>query len=153
MNKIKGKGQLILLTAVLIIVVVTTIGFFSYWYFGDKNKNVVKKPSIETQGCGELVTEDGKIKGTIPYSPVVKAKIIGNYQKDAEVCQWTINGNDFGTSKPYGDYCIRYGLTFYNVGEYKISYKVAGLENCPKTITLKIPGMTASKERGVYEVK
>ena len=120
MNRNKGKGQLVLLTAILIIVVVTTVGFFSYWYFGDKsNKKVETKTSNEIQGCGELVTEDGKTKGTIPYSPIVKAKITGNYQKDVEVCQWTINGNDFGTSKPYGDYCIRYGLTFYMLGSIK----------------------------------
>ncbi|MDD5693551.1 MAG: hypothetical protein WC437_02935 [Patescibacteria group bacterium] len=150
MNQLKGKKQLVLLVAILIIVVFAAVIFFGYWYLRDKKET---KTAKSNQSCGELVTEDGKKEGLAPYSPVVKAKISGNFDPSKEICQWSVNGKDYGKSKPYGDYCIRYGLTFYNIGDYKITNKIEGQENCPTETTLKVTGLTDAEKARQLTIK
>ncbi|MEI7690816.1 MAG: hypothetical protein WCI63_04305 [bacterium] len=127
------------------------------WWWTSKEaekKTQAEKAKAEAElGCGEITTEDGKYEGVGPYSPVVKAKIAGDYPKEQEICEWTVNGEYFGTSEPYGDYCIRYGLTFFHLGEYKVSYKVAGLNNCPKEKTLTITSLTPEETIRQKEAK
>jgi len=152
-NKTRRPTTLIVLVVVLVLLVA-----FGFWFFGQiyNKKNSDKETSTQKnsdEGCGPLIVEDGKVTGLAPFSPVVKAKIVGSFAKDKEVCHWTVNGQDYGTSKPYGDYCIRYGLTFRNVGDYKISYKVDGLKNCPQEITLKVTGLTEAQKASDLEIK
>ena len=149
-KKTKKLYFVILLAGLFMILVLVSAVLL--WYL-DQDTNNQKSKQVATEGCGPLVTEDSKIEGLSPYSPVVKAKISGEFPKDQEVCQWTINGKDYGTSRPYGNYCIRYGLTFHNIGDYKISYKVNGLENCPKETTLKVTGLSEAEKARLLEIK
>lgn len=135
----------LLLIIGLVLVLVLIILALCWWWFSKKTDEKAQEAKAKAEaesGCGDITTEDGKYEGVGPYYPVVMAKISGNYPKEQEVCEWTVNGEDFGKSEPYGDYCIRYGLTFYHLGEYKVSYKVAGLKNCPKEKILKITSLT-----------
>ena len=133
----------ILIIIVIVLVFILLIAGVIWWLISkEKEKETVVKEVTTEGSCGEIFTEDGKTEGIGPYSPVVEAKITGTFPKDKEICEWTVNGEDFGKSAPYGNYCIRYGLTFNHLGEYKISYKVAGFKNCPKEATLKITSLT-----------
>ena len=132
------------------IIVLLLIGGFVWWFVtkdkvNDTSNNTSPsgtEVTVAEGSCGEIETEDGQFEGVGPYSPVVKAKINGKLPKDQKICEWTVNGEDFGKTAPYGDYCIRYGLTFYHMEEYKISYTVAGLKDCPKEKTLKVTSLT-----------
>jgi len=151
-RKTKSKKVYIGILLVGLFLIILVLFGMIWWYSGQNVKNQKSKESVNT-GCGSLVTEDGKTSGLAPYSPVVKAKIVDSLPKDEAICQWTINGEDYGKSKPEGDYCIRYGLDFYRVGEYKVSYRVVGLENCSKEITLKVTGLSALEEARQLEIK
>jgi len=151
----KNKSIFIIILIVCLIFILLAVGAFLIWqtYYKDINKNNSFNQKTTQSDCGSLITEDGKTSGLAPYSPVVKAKIVGTFPKDKAICHWTVNGEDYGTSQPYGDYCIRYGLTFYNVGDYKISYKVDGLENCTNETTLKVTGVTEAEAKRIIEIK
>ena len=140
----KFSREKLFIIAALILALIVLVALV-IWWFVDKDSEKKAAEVNAAEGCGEITTEDGDTEGIGPYSPVVKAKISGDFPKDEEICEWTVNGEDFGKSVPYGEYCIRYGLTFYHLGEYKVSYKVAGLKNCPKEKTLKITSLTAEE--------
>lgn len=143
-DDIKNQIRLSVLLVILILLVIAAAVTAYFWY---NNEQKTEKVTTAATACGALITEDGKTSGVGPYQPDVKAKITGNYQKDAEVCQWTLNGSDFLKSKPYGEYCAYYGLKLNTVGEYKVSYKVIGQEDCAGSVALRVTGLTAEEEK------
>ena len=134
-----------ILVIILFLVIFSAAVGFVWWYFkAKKTKVAADKPITEEiveNGCGKLVTEDGKTEGMAPWQPIVKARITGIIPKNKEICHWVVNGEDLGNYKPYGDYCILYDLDFIQLGYYKVSLDVAGLENCPKDILLKVTSL------------
>jgi len=144
-----SRKKLFIVIGVILALLLLIVGAVWWWISKEaERKTQAEKAKTEAEsGCGEITTEDGKYEGVGPYSPVVIAKISGNYPKGQEICEWTVNGEDFGKSEPYGDYCIRYGLTFYHIEDYIISYKVNGLKNCPKSKTLRITSLTPEEDK------
>lgn len=136
----KKIGVLIL----LIVLILLVVGFV-WWYNQDKKaKDAAKKSALETaaeKGCGKIYSIDGETEGMSPWNPIVKAKLTGNFPKDKEICHWTVNDEDLGYYKPYGEYCVLYDLNFIQLGYYKVSLDVDGLENCPKEILLKVTSL------------
>ncbi|MEI7690867.1 MAG: hypothetical protein WCI63_04575 [bacterium] len=134
-----------ILVILLIMIMILTVAGFVWWYFKAKATKVnVEKTATEEiaeNGCGKIVTEDGKTEGMAPWQPIVKARITGIISKDKEICHWVVNGEDLGNYKPYGDYCTLYDLDFIQLGYYKVSLDVEGLENCPKDILLKVTSL------------
>ena len=134
-----------ILLIVFIVVLILAICGFVWWYFRDKKiKEDAQKAEIKaiaSEGCGEIVTEDGKTEGMAPWAPVVKAKITGDFPKDTEICHWIVNGEDLGKYKPYGDYCVLYDLDLIQLGYYKVVFTVDGLKNCPKEKILKVTSL------------
>ena len=143
--------------AFVLVILLVVVGVFFIWRWWDKRGDkLVQSPGLESTemtGCGEIIVEGNKKNGLSPFSPVLKAKITGNFNKDKEVCNWTVNGKNHVNSQPYNEYCILYGLTLYNVGDYRIGYKVNGLINCPKEVTLKVTGLTEKEKARQLEIK
>ena len=144
-----SRKKIFIIIGIILAFLLIIGGEFWWWTSKEAEKKTqAEKAKAEAEsGCGEITTEDGKYEGAGPYSPVVMAKISGNYPKGQEICEWTVNGEDFGKSEPYGEYCIRYGLTFYHKEDYTISYKVNGLKNCPKSKTLKVTSLTPEEDK------
>ena len=134
----------------ILLIVVMSLGAFVFWYLNEymnKNKVAIKK------SCGKLMTADGKTEGLAPYKPVLVGSVPGGNQNGIQYCVWTYNGNDFGKTVLYHGKCTRDGLSFSNIGTYKISYKAPFQGDCNSEITLKVTGLSEAEKQRILEVK
>lgn len=125
--------------SVIVFILITGLGVWYYLDYSAKDKDEKNKKATETvQQCGNLEAERGMTSGVAPFSPVLKAKITGNYDRTKAVCQWTINSVAIPDTYPVRGNCVFGGRSFATAGKYIIVYKVAGLSGCPKTVTVGV---------------
>ncbi len=141
-----------ILIVVVVIIVVIVLALF-YFYFKDELKLSRDNSGENQTTCGKLVTTEGQTEGLAPFKPMVKAKIDGNYDSQSRVCLWEVNGQNFGTSQPEDGYCVRAGLVFYNVGDYKVKLTVDGSKKCSEEMTLKVTDLTEEQKKVELEIK
>ncbi|MEI7690866.1 MAG: hypothetical protein WCI63_04570 [bacterium] len=118
------------------------------WYFlgqTDKGKPGTNKSEAEkkaaivaSQECGELIPDGGTLTSPAPFTPTLRAKITGLYDRTRAVCGWEVDGETLPNTFSYKGYCIFKGRTFTTPGKHTIEYKVDYLSGCPKTTTITV---------------
>ena len=131
----------VLLIILLVLLIILTVSVFWYIY-----KNNEKTKKVTTKSCGTLTTADGKTEGLAPYQPVLVGKVNLDDKYGIQYCQWSYNGNDFGKTILSQGKCTREGLSFSNVGTYKVSYKAPFKGDCNSEITLKVTGLSEAEK-------
>ena len=139
MKKMLTKKEIILIISVVLFLAVIGVGF---WYFMDyttKSENGgSEKTTKEADQCGKLIVEGGITSSLAPFSPTLRAKITGDYDRTTAICEWTINKVPIPNTYPVLGDCVFGGRAFATPGQYKLIYTVEGLSGCPKSATIVV---------------
>ena len=118
------------------------------WYFlgqtekgksgTNKSETEKKATTVASQECGELLSDSGSLTSLAPFTPTLRAKITGLYDRTRAVCGWKVDGEALPNTFSYKGYCIFKGSTFTTPGKHTIEYKVDYLSGCPKTTTVTV---------------
>ena len=147
-DKSKTKNSLKIIFIILIAIFLLSFVGLAVWYFfgqSDKDKPGTNKSEAEkkaatatSQECGELMPDGGTLTSVAPFTPTLRAKITGLYDRTRAVCGWTVDGETLPNTFSYKGYCIFKGKTFATPGKHIIKYNVDYLSGCPKTATIMV---------------
>ena len=139
MEKMLTRKEIFLIIGVAVVIILVGAIVWLVFDYSTKNKEESsKKKTAVAQQCGDLVAEKGLATSAAPFTPKLKAKITGDYDKTKAVCQWTINNVPIPNTYTVLGECVFGGRSFSTVGEYRIVYKVDGLSGCPKSATITV---------------
>lgn len=143
MNK---KSILITVGAIVLLAVLGGLGYYTYTQLNTKPAPSTNNNTNTTQTntkksdvtCGKLKADNDQTTGKSPFSPVLRAKISGNYNPASQVCKWLLNGKAYGSSFPINGECIFGGNPLTTPGNYTIQFNAVDNNTCGDEMVVSV---------------
>jgi len=154
-NKDKKETQFnykkIVVALVVVVAIFAAIGIGAV-LLKTKHTDNNSAATTDNKPCSALTTEDNKTENLAPWSPIVKSKLNGKFNATEKICVWRVNGKETNRTYPEGEYCVKAGMNFYNVGKTQIDLSVVGL-TCNETIVLNVTGKSDQQKQADLQEK